>query len=240
MTGTNIEYFHGASRMVGYFCAQESSQPLPGVVVVHDAFGLSGRMKYIVERIATLGYAALAADVWGEGEQLRDESMIRPTIGRFAGDRNEWMGRLKAAQSSLQAQPATDPLKVAFIGYCFGGASVLEYVRTVGGIRGAVSFHGGLELVGKEWGATSTGAKVLVLTGADDPAATAPALLELQQNLTTAAVDWEVDIYSHTKHGFTNPDSDKANRPQFAAYNAQSDSRSWTAMQRFLEEIFSY
>jgi dienelactone hydrolase len=240
MTGTSIEYFYGSSRMIGYFCAAESSQPLPGVVVVHDAFGLGDRMKQIIERVAALGYAALAADIWGDGAQLRDESMIRPTIGRFAEDRNEWMGRLKAAQSALQAQPATDRSKIALIGYCFGGASVLEYLRTVGGIRGVVSFHGGLELVGKEWSATSEGAKVLVLTGADDPAATAPALLELQQNLTTAAVDWEVNIYSHTKHGFTNPDSDKANRPQFAAYNAQSDRRSWTAMQRFLEEIFSY
>lgn len=225
--------------MVGYFCATESSQLLPGIVVIHDAFGLSDRMRHIVERLAALGYAALAADVWGEGKQLRDESMIRPTIGRFAGDRNEWMGRLKAAQAALLAQPATDRSKVALVGYCFGGASVLEYVRTVGGIRGAVSFHGGLELVGKEWGATSAGAKVLVLTGADDPAATASALLELQQNLTTAGIDWEVDIYSQTKHGFTNPDSDKANRPQFAAYNAQSDRRSWAAMHRFLEEIFS-
>jgi len=64
-------------------------------------------------------------------------------------------------------------------------------------------------------------------------------LLELQKNLTQAGVDWEVNIYGNTKHGFTRPDSDRTNKPEVIAYNSQSERRSWAAMRRFLDEIFS-
>jgi dienelactone hydrolase len=197
-------------------------------------------MKRTAERVAELGYAALAADVWGDGKQLRDESEIGPTIGRFASDRTTWMGRLHAAHHALISQNGVDASKIAFIGYCFGGASVLEYLRhSCGSVRGVVSFHGGLNLVGSDWSSTPPGGKALILTGFEDPMADSTMLLDLQKGLTEADIDWEVDTYGHTKHGFTRPDSGRANRPEVIAYNQRADRRSWAAMCRFLEEIFS-
>jgi dienelactone hydrolase len=237
-----FEYSYDGARLVGHLClpaATQAGATVPGVVLVHDAFGLGDFMKQIATRLAALGYAVLAADVWGDGAQLRDESQIGPTIGRFASDRKTWMGRLQAAQQALAAQPAVDGSRVAIMGYCFGGASALEYLRAVGGVKGAVSLHGGLDLVGPDWGAASAGGKALILTGAEDPMAAAPKLLELQQAMSAAGVDWEANVYSHTKHGFTRPDSDRANKPQVIAYRKQSERRSWAALVRFLDEVLA-
>jgi len=238
---SRIEYSYDSAHMMGYLALPKpKTGARPGVVLVHDAFGVGEYVKQKADALAELGYVALAADVWGDGVQPRDDAEIRPLIGRFASDRKTWMGRLQAAHKVLSAQPDVDPARVAFVGYCFGGASVLEYLRTVGGVTGVISFHGGLDLVGNDWAAAqSTGSKALILTGAADPLARPSSLLELQDNLTRAGVNWEVNIYGNTKHGFTRPDSGRASKPEMFAYSNQNDRRSWTAMCRFLEEIFS-
>lgn len=240
IAGKSVEYSYDSARLVGHFCKDgAAADPRPGVVIVHDAFGVSDAMKQIAARVAELGYAVLAADLWGDGAQLKEESAIGPMIGRMASDRKCWMGRLHAAQEALAAQPGVNAGKIAMTGYCFGGASVLEYLRTTGGVKGVVSFHGGLDLVGGEWESAPAGGKALILTGYDDPTAKSATVVQLADNLTKAGVDWEIDMYGHTKHGFTRPESDRANKPEFVAYNAQSDRRSWAAMTRFLEEVFA-
>lgn len=240
MKGRDVEYKFESTRMVGYFCADDGGAAArPGVVLIHDAYGLSGYTKGKADELAALGYAVLAADVWGEGKVPANETERGAITQQVTGDKNSWMGRVRAAQQALAAQPGVDAAKTAMIGYCFGGTSVLEYVRTGGdGVRGVVSFHGGLGRVGDDWSAASVKTKILVATGYEDPRAEMPALLELQARLAGAKLNWEVDIYSATKHGFTRPDADLANKPQLG-YNAQSDRRSWASMSRFLAEIFS-
>lgn len=241
LIANSLEYFHEGSRLQGYFCRpQDVAGKCPGVVLVHDAFGVGDFMQGIAERLAQLGYAVLAADVWGDGVQLREESEIGPMIGRFASDRKSWMGRLQAAQQTLAAQAGVDATRIAMVGYCFGGASVLEYLRTVGGVRGVVSLHGGLDLVGQDWRATPAGGQALLLTGFEDPMAGSTRLLALQQQMSEAGVAWEVTSYGHTRHGFTRPDSDRANKPAVIAYHARSDRRAWIAMRQFLEEILGH
>jgi dienelactone hydrolase len=237
LTGNAVEYAFDSERLVGYFTRHGNSERQPGVVIVHDAFGVSDAMKGIADRVAALGYAVLVADVWGNGAQLRDESQIAPMIGRFASDRKTWMGRLQAAQQTLAAQPGVDGSRIAFTGYCFGGASVLEFLRSGADVAGVVSLHGGLDLVGDDWQAARAGSKALVLTGFDDPMASASKLLAVQQAMNAARVDWEANSYGLTRHGFTNPNAYRANRPEALAYSAQADRRSWAAMSRFLAEV---
>lgn len=233
-----LEYSHGSDRLVGYYCYDgDKAGPRPGIFIVHDAFGVGPSVMRTAERLAELGYAALVVDIWGDGRQLREESEIGPMIGRFASDRAAWMGRVDAGRAALATQAEVEPAKVAGIGYCFGGASVLEYVRTGGDALGVVSFHGGLDLVGREWQVSKTKAKVLVLTGHDDPMAKPAALADLQQAMTSAGINWEVNCYGHAKHAFTNPHADKAGKPELFAYNAQADARSWNAMRSFLTEV---
>jgi dienelactone hydrolase len=241
VVGRQIEYFYESARLVGYLSVDGSKPGIrPGIVLVHDAFGVGDYMKRRADAVAELGYAVLAADIWGNGTQPREESEIGPLIGSFAGNRTNWMGRLEQAHKVLAHQPEVDSRMIASIGYCFGGASVLEYLRTVGNTKGVVSFHGGLDLVGTDWSLPAGNrGKALILTGGDDPMAKPSVLLELQRKMTTAGVDWEVNVYGNTKHGFTRPDSDRANKPEVIAYSPQSERRAWGAMSRFLDEIFA-
>jgi dienelactone hydrolase len=113
---------------------------------------------------------------------------------------------------------------------------VLEYVRAGGAVAGAVSFHGGLDLVSTDWARANAGASVLVLTGAQDPMAPREVVSALQDAMTAAGVDWEVAAYGGAKHAFTNPHADKAGKPEIIAYDARADRRSWNAFTLFLDE----
>jgi dienelactone hydrolase len=239
LTGESIEYFYESARLVGYFCRDQSlTGDRPGIVLVHDAFGVGDYIKQKADALARLGYSVFAADIWGDGAELTDERQIGPMIGRFASDRTNWMGRLGQAHKTLLALSRVDARRIASIGYCFGGASVLEYLRVVGNVNGVVSIHGGLDLVGSDWNSPEVNrGKALILSGADDPMAQPSVLLKLQESLTGSGVDWEANVYGNTKHGFTRPDSDSAGKPGVIAYNPQSERRSWAAMLRFLEEI---
>jgi len=240
LTSKALEYHHGSTRMSGHFVTDDSKGGRqPGVLVVHEAFGLGSHAIASAERLAGLGYAALAIDLWGERAQITEMPKVMETIGRFAGDRKMWVGRVEAARQALLAQPKVDGNRLAAIGYCFGGATVLEYARSGADIRGVASFHGGLDPVGNDWDAARTKAKLLICIGAEDPMIPASAVVALQDNLKKGGVDWEVNTYGGAKHSFTNPDADKAGLPQALAYNKRADQRSWASMAAFLAEIFA-
>jgi len=238
-TSRDIDYFHGETRMIGRFCAPsvEAGGNLPGVLAVHGAHGLGGHVIACAERIAQLGYGVLAVDLWGERKLIADPAEIGATLGRFAGDRDMWMGRMEAARIALAAQPGVDGNRVGAVGYCFGGASVLEMARSGGGLSCAVSLHGGLDVVGDDWSAAMPDVRLLICTGAEDPLAGQPDLVRLQRGMSTAGLGWEVDLYGHARHAFTEPDRPGA--PPFAGYNAQADRRSWAAMRQFFEDALA-
>ncbi|EUB99189.1 dienelactone hydrolase [Rhizobium sp. CF080] len=234
----DIEYFHDGVRMVGAFRSPANDgRSRPGVLVVHGAGGLNEHVIGCAERIAALGYAVLAIDLWGDRRLLTNPADIGPMLGRFAGDRGLWMGRFEAARVALASQPGVDEARIGAVGYCFGGATVLEHVRTAGRLQGVVSFHGGLDLVADDWSSAGRGTAVLICTGAEDPMAKPADLDRVQHAMTGAGIRWEADLYSHAKHAFTEPD--RPGMPPFAAYDARADRRSWNAMRSFFEEVFA-
>ena len=235
----SLEYSFGAQRLIGFLAMPTAQAARAGVVLIHDAFGVGDFVREQALRLGAQGYAVLAADIWGEGRELRDAAEIGPMIGRVAGDRAQWMGRIGAAVETLARSADLDISRIALAGYCFGGASALEYLRTQRNVAGVVSLHGGLDLVGQDWSAARTSSKALVLTGSQDPMASESSLAFLQRGLTQSGVDWEVNLYGHVKHGFTRPDADRANKPQVIAYSESAARRSWQAMSRFLEEVLA-
>jgi len=235
----DVEYKHNQTRMLGYFASDTAVEgPRPGVLIVHEASGIGKHVTNIAARIAGLGYAALAIDLWGERRQLADMTEAMDMIGKVAGDNATWMGRVEAARQALNEQPETDGSRTAAIGYCFGGATVLEFARTGGDVLGVASFHGGLDAVGPDWSSAQTESKLLVSTGADDPMVPLSSLATLQERLAARGLDWEIDIFGGTKHSFTNPEADGLGMPDALAYNAQTDKRSWDRLCSFLAEIF--
>ncbi|NDZ78154.1 dienelactone hydrolase family protein [Streptomyces sp. SID10853] len=234
LVSRDIDYTHDGTRMIGHLCAPAGSESLPGVLLIHDAFGLSDDMIATARRIAEDGYAVFAADLWGERRLPLAESEIGPLIESLAGDRARWMARVAAARGAAAAQPEFDGSAIAVLGYCFGGSTALEYVRTGGAVHGAVSIHGGLDLIEFDWSAPAPAASVLVCTGADDPMAPAEALTRLTDAMSAAGVDWEVDLYGNTKHAFTNPKAAHSPTPEVIAYNPRSAARARESSMRFL------
>lgn len=238
VVGTDIEYALGAFVMNGYLSVPADGAPgRPGVLIVHDAFGLDAHCIGVADRLAAMGYAAFALDLWGGRRQLDSGTVMGP-LGEVLGDRAMWMARVEAARGALVSQPGVDGARIAAIGYCLGGSTVLEFARTGGAIAGAVSFHGGLDMVGAAWDGASIGARLLVCTGAEDPLVPWATVTEFQDNVRRGDVDWELDVYARAKHSFTRPDAAARSSPDRSAYDAQADRRSWRAMAHFLAEIF--
>lgn len=230
-------YHDGDVPMIGRFFASSANAPAPGVLVLHGAHGLSSQIEACAARIAARGYSVLAADLWGSGRLINDPAEIGATLGRFAGDRAMWARRVEAARIALLAEPSVDASRIAAVGYCFGGTSVLEFVRMGGELKGGISLHGGLDLIADDWGGARPGSKVLVCSGDEDPMAAPSDRARVLGAMSKGGVTWELDLYSHTRHAFTEPDRPGA--PPFAAYNAVADRRSWIALGTFLQEVFT-
>ena len=237
----DIEYRQDDTRMLGLLCAPSSpttggAGAAAGVLLVHDAFGVSGEMVAVASRLAALGHPVLAADVWGERRLPGSEAEIGPLIGGMVGDRDRWMARIRAAHSAAVAQPEFTGRPLVLLGYCFGGSSALEYLRTGADVAGAISVHGGLDLLAPDW-SQALPSSVLICAGADDPMATAQMRTELTGSLDAAGTDWQLHLYSDTTHAFTSPKVEHSPMPDVVAYNPRSAARAWAATVRFLREI---
>lgn len=232
MHSEEIAYSYEELSLRGFLAVDEGrrSNRLPGVLVVHDAGGLSDNIREKTRRVAALGYCAFALDLFGNGETVTD-GMAR--IHKMAPDLRRWRGLANAGLEVLAARPECDPNRVAAIGYCFGGTTVYELARSGADVKGVVGFHSGLSPSSGE--AKNIRGKVLTLIGADDPLIPHEARLAFERELTEAKVDWQMHVYGGIVHSFTNP---TMNRPGFR-YDARADARSWASMRAFFEEIFA-
>ena len=237
VTSRDIEYRHDDTRLLGLLRAPSTPAPgSPGVLLVHDAFGISDEMVAIADRLAAQGHPVLAADVWGERHLPGSEAQIGPLIGGMVGDRDRWMARVRAAHAVAAEQPEFAGRPVVLLGYCFGGSSALEYLRTGADVAGVISVHGGLDLLAPDW-SQALPSSVLLCTGADDPMATAGMRTELTGSLDAAGMDWQLHLYSDTKHAFTSPKAAHSPMPDVVAHNPRSAARAWAATLHFLREI---
>ncbi|BCS54619.1 dienelactone hydrolase family protein [Geobacter sp. SVR] len=231
-----IEYKQGDTLLEGYLAWDDAEAgKRPGILVVHEWTGLGPYVKKRAEMLARMGYVAFAADIYGKG--------VRPTQAEAAkvaaiykDDRNLMRERAKAGLETLKAQKQVDRNRLAAIGYCFGGTTVLELARSGADLKGTVSFHGGLATPNSADAKNITG-RVLALHGADDPFVKADEVAAFQDEMRTAGVDWQLNIYGGAVHGFTNPEAGNDNK-KGAAYNEKADKRSWEAMKVFFREIF--
>jgi dienelactone hydrolase len=226
----DVAYSYDDLTLRGYLAVEEGrTGRVPGVLVIHDAGGLSENMKNKARLVAGLGYCAFALDLWGNGQPVTD-GMAR--MGKLAAGLVRWRGLARAGLDVLAARPECDPSRLAAIGYCFGGTTSYELARSGADLRGVVGFHSGLSPSSGE--ARNIRGKVLTLIGADDPLIPHEARLVFEREMTEAKVDWQMHVYGGVVHSFTNP---TMNHPGFK-YDARADARSWASMRAFLEEIF--
>jgi dienelactone hydrolase len=230
----DLPYSHDGLNLTGFLAYEvAASSRRPGVLVVHDAGGLSENIKEKARRLAGLGYVAFALDLYGGMPAGMDEAMVR--LRALSSDIPRWRSLTRAGLDVLAAQAQTDASKLAAIGYCFGGTTVYELARSGADLKGVVGFHSGLAPSSGE--ARNIKGKVLTLIGADDPIIPPEARAAFEQELRDAKVNWQMTLYGGVGHSFTNPTAD-GSRTGFK-YDAQADARSWAEMSRFFEEIFA-
>lgn len=225
--GIAVNYSEGAAKLTGYLHRPKGAGKQPGVVIIHAWMGIKDHERTTADRLAELGYYALAADIYGDGIAPKDRDEASAQAGKFrGGDRLNYRARIQAAIQEL-IKVGADPDRIAVIGYCFGGTGALEAARAGMPVKGVVSFHGGL---GK--GSLDTppiSAKVLVLHGAEDEGVNKE-MEGFQDEMRAIKADWQMVYYADAVHGFTEPGS--------KAYNEKAAKRSWEHMRLFLKELF--
>ena len=226
------------TALQGYVAYDDAvSGQRPGVIVLHDWRGLTDYTQMRADLLAKLGYIAFAADIYGKGVRPQSLPEYQKQVGIYKGDRALYRERGRAAFAALLKQPLVDPIRIAAIGYCFGGTGVIEMARDGLDLKGIVSFHGGLDSQQLSPGATIK-PKILALCGADDPYEKPDDMKAFEQQLRDNNVDYRIVMYGHAVHAFTDPGVDALHQSG-AKYNAAADKRSWQAMQDFFAEIFA-
>lgn len=231
-----VEYQQGDTSLEGYLAYDDAiSGKRPGVLVVHQWLGLTDYEKHRAEQLASLGYVAFCADIYGKGIRPKNTGEAGAEATKYKTDRALLRARVNAGLAVLEKNKRVDPQRIAAIGYCFGGTTVLELARSGANIAGVVSFHGGLDSPTPADG-KNIKCKVLVQAGADDPFQKPEDLAAFESELRDAKVDWEITFYGGAVHSFTQPDPGFVNPG--AHYNEKADKRSWQAMKDFFAEIF--
>ncbi|QBR83313.1 hypothetical protein E3983_02400 [Legionella israelensis] len=237
MHTSNFVYHHGAQPMHGFLAYDDSHRKKrPAILVIHD---WSGRNEFAckkAEMLADMGYVGFAVDMFGEarlGETLDEKKgLMQPLIN----DRALLRERIQAALDTVREIPEVDSQQIAAIGFCFGGLCALDLARSGASIQGVVSFHGLLNKP-ENLKTETIKAKVLALHGYDDPMGKPEQVNEFCNEMTQAKADWQVHMYGHTQHAFTNP---KANDKDLGTvYDAVAEKRSMQSMRNFLAEIFA-
>ncbi|MEQ1637870.1 MAG: dienelactone hydrolase family protein [Methylococcales bacterium] len=237
VVSNTVNYLDGETVLEAFFAVDEAvAGKRPAVLIAHMWGGRDGFVAEKAKQLAALGYVGFALDMYGKGVLGTNAEQNMTLMQPFMTDRSMLQKRINAAFQALRLLPWVDEAKIAAIGYCFGGLCVLDLARSGTDVLGVVSFHGLLDTPEVSQNKPIK-AKVLALHGHEDPLASAQ-LKNFEQEMTEAGVDWQVHVYGHTVHAFTNP---RANDPTLSAtykYDVVADRRSWNAMQNFLKELF--
>jgi len=233
-----IEYKQGDTTLEGVLVYDDAVKTKrPGILIVHQWMGITDYEKKRAESLAQLGYVAFCADIYGKGIRPNNPQEAGSLAGKYKADRALLRARVAAGLEVLKQNQFADAEKIAAIGYCFGGTTVIELARNGSYIKGAVSFHGGLDSPTPADG-KNIKCKVLACHGADDPFVSAKDLAAFESEMRDNKVDWQLISYGGAVHSFTQPMAGNDNS-KGAAYNERADKRSWEAMKQFLNELFN-
>jgi dienelactone hydrolase len=239
--GKAATYSADGVTMKGYLAYDKDLKGMrPGVLVVHEWWGLNDYARKRARMLARLGYTALAVDMYGGGKEAKHPDDAGKFSSALMKDFPTAKARFLAAQEFLKKQKTVDPEKMAAIGYCFGGGVVLNMARQGVDLKGVASFHGGLAAV-QPAQPGGVKAKILVLHGADDKFTTPEQIDSFKEEMKSAGADFQFISYPGAMHSFTNPDADRYGK-KFKlplGYNAEADKESWEELQRFFKAIFA-
>ena len=234
-----VTYMSEGVTLKGFVVYDESrSGKRPAILVVHEWWGLNDYVKNRARQLASLGYIAMAVDMYGGGIIASNPQQAQEMAAPFYVNPQLAKTRLDAALNKVREFKQTDAVNVAAIGYCFGGSVVLNSAKLGADLKGVVSFHGGLK--GVPANKELLNAKILVCHGDSDKFVTQKDVAFFKHELDSIGADYTFKTYAKATHAFTNPEATNTGK-QFnmpIEYNEAADKASWKDMQTFLTRIF--
>lgn len=230
-----VEYKQGDALLEGKLIFDDAVKGArPGVLIVHQWKGVSDHELQHAEKLARSGYVAFCADIYGKGVRPQTPPEASAESGKYKQNRALLRDRVNAGLEIFRQQKFVDTKRIAAIGYCFGGLTVIELARSGADVAGVVSVHGGLDSPTPADGKNIKG-KVLACHGADDPFVPAKDLEAFENEMREAGVDWRLIKYGGAVHSFTDRKADGSMKG--AKYDEKADQRSWADMQAFFAEV---
>ena len=221
-----ITYQDGETTMKGFVVYDDAVQgERPGIVMVHEWWGITKHIHNQAQKLAQQGYVAFTADMYGDAKVADNPKDAGALSGSVMKDPKVMEARFNAAQTQLARHPSVDPMRVGDVGYCFGGAVVLNIARAGANLAAVAGFHASLGLNTPAPAPGTIKAKILILNGADDPFVKREQYEALKKDFEAAKADYRVIEYPGAVHAFTNPEAteigQKFNLP--LRYDAQVD-----------------
>jgi len=234
-----VSYSSGTTSLKGFLAYPAGNDKHPGVLVVHEWWGLNDYVRKRAKQLAEAGYVALAIDMYGEGKATTHPEEAKQFMMAAISNQDEAKQRFEAAQTLLSASPHVEADKLAAIGYCFGGATVLHMARFGdNALKLVASFHGNLATQ-KPMTEGAFAGKIFVAQGGADPFVPPEQLSAFKAEMDAAKANYEVVEYAGAKHGFTNPDASEAGQKHGLplAYDASADAASWAHLLELLSAL---
>jgi dienelactone hydrolase len=224
-----VDYKQGDTPLRGYLAYDDSvTSKRPGVLLVHRRDGMTDLTLQNAEMVAKQGYVVFAPDIFGVNAQPKTVEQQIEQSGLYNKDRPLMRARVQSGFDILRQNPLVDTSKIAVLGYCFGGTVAIELAETGAPLVGTVTIHGSFRDF-TPGAAKNIKGRVLILHGAEDPVAPMKEVNLLVDELRAAKVNWQLDLYSGTEHGFSTPKNPAEER---------ANTESVAAAARFFKEVF--
>ena len=208
----------------GYYSTPSQNAPL--VFMVHDWDGVTDYEVQRAKLLYDMGYATFAVDLFGKGVRPTQMDEKKKLTGDLYKDREKMRKLLNAGLMTAKKQGANTSNSVG-IGYCFGGAAILEFARSGADLKSFIPFHGGLKTPeGQDY--SKTKGSVVVFHGSADKSVSMQDFSDLTVALENAGIPHEMSTYSGAPHAFTVFGTSR--------YHKKADESSWRRFSEVLEE----
>jgi dienelactone hydrolase len=232
-----VAYKDGDENLTGYLYWNDAVEgKRPGVLVVHEWWGLDDYARSRAQQLAELGYVAFAVDMYGTDKVTSHPAQAKEWMMATVSDRDGWRSRAQKGLDKLASLAITDNSRLAAVGYCFGGATVMQLAYAGADLQAVVSFHGSLPLPGDSEAQGFKG-RVLVEHGNADAFVPPERVDAFKAAMQDAGVDLVFHGHDGARHAFTNPDAGNFGIDNLK-YDEAADTASWRSMLQTFNSAF--
>ena len=232
-----VDFEHNGAQHRGYIYYDNSdSAERPGILVVHEWWGLNAYARERARQMAADGYVAFAMDMYGADKVTEHPEQAREWMTQTTSNIADWQKRAQLGVELLRAHEMTDGKNIAAVGYCFGGSTVMQLAYSGADVKGVVTLHGSLPPASADQ-AEAIKAAVLVEHGNADPFIPEERVHQFRAALDAAEADYTFNGYDGVLHGFTNPEASKYGI-EALKYDAHADQQATENMRAFFKRIF--